>query len=733
MNQSAEMTTILIADDDPSHLMLAEAALAGAGFLVHTAADGEEAVQQFAAVQPDCVVLDVMMPKLTGIEACRQIRQQAGSQFVPILMLTSRNDLPAISDAYAAGASDFAQKGMNPRLLVERVRFLLRDRALQQELRSSRSKLLLAQSIARVGHWEIGVDGSTVHVSPMLGELLGVDASRLARYEDFVALLDSAERDDARKAFITCATGHGRFGLDHRIRKTDGSVICVHQEADLVVGAGGPGDGVVIVTLQDLTRLHRAEETVRLLSYFDTPTGLPNRRHLVEQVSLALKEASSSAAFGVVAFRVHNFDRVAQAQGIEAADKLIVQMARCIEGELERISHGGTILWRTDLPSVCRTADGELSILLRSRVSAEHIATVTHAVLESISAQALQADADYVPAISAGVALAEGDTASAEQLLVNAHSAADLASDPRSCTFYSPLPQAQLRRRLLIESSLRGAVERRELQLVYQPRVSISTFELTGVECLVRWDHPQFGALRRDEFTAIAEEAGIVDEIGRWMLEEACRTLAGWHERYEQHFFASTRVSGRQLRDPRLVTMIQTAIERHRLPADALQIELCEASIIDAPDAAHAVLADLRKRGVRIGIDDFGTGHSSLGQIRRVPFNSMKLDRALMADLYTDPWAQGVTAAVLAMARAMQIRSVADGIDDAGTVEMLRALGCDEIQGQHVSPPLKARDFEDWLERGGARHLGRPRIAELGTALDVPDAAVDDIMKWANG
>jgi EAL domain-containing protein (putative c-di-GMP-specific phosphodiesterase class I) len=295
------------------------------------------------------------------------------------------------------------------------------------------------------------------------------------------------------------------------------------------------------------------------------------------------------------------------------------------------------------------------------------------------------------------------------------------------------LPQAQLRRRLLIESSLRGAVERRELQLVYQPRVSIDTFELTGVECLVRWDHPQFGAIRREEFTAIAEEAGIIDEIGRWILEEACRTLVGWHERYEQNFFASTRLSGRQLRDPRLVTMIQTAIERHRLPADTLQIELSEASIIDAPDAAHAVLADLRKRGVRIGIDDFGTGHSSLGQMRRVPFNSMKLDRALMADLYTDPWAQGVTAAVLAMARAMQIRSVADGIDEAGTVEMLRALGCDEIQGQHVSPPLKARDFEDWLERGGARHLGRQRVEDLGSALDLPEAAVDDIMKWANG
>jgi EAL domain-containing protein (putative c-di-GMP-specific phosphodiesterase class I)/PleD family two-component response regulator len=735
MNTSVD-TTILIADDDPSHLLLAEAALAGAGFLVQTAADGEEAVQRFAEINPACVILDVMMPKLTGIEACRQIRQQAGNGLVPILMLTGRNDLPAISDAYAAGASDFAQKGMNPRLLVERVRFLLRDRALQEELRSSRSKLLLAQSIARVGHWELGVEGQTLHVSPMLGELLGIELESLGKYEQFIALLDRAERADVRAAFVTCATGNGRFSFDHRIKTSSGAVICVHQEAELVEGASGPNDSVVIVTLQDLTRLHNAEETVRLLSYFDTVTGLPNRRHLTEQVALALSEKAGAAASAVVAFRVHNFDRIVQAQGSEFANKLIVQLARRVEGELERISHGGTILWRTDLPSVCRTADGELAILLRSRVSAEHIATVTHAVLESVSAQALQLDVEYVPALSAGVALAEGDATAAEQLLGNAHAAAELAVDPRSCTFFSPLPQAQARRRLLIESALRGAVERRELQLVYQPRVAIDTFDLTGVECLLRWDSPQFGSVRPDEFIAIAEEAGIIDDIGRWVVDDACRQLAVWHERYAQQFFASTRLSGRQLRDPNLVTMVQAAIERHRLPANTLQVELSETSIIDAPDAADAVLKALHERGVRVGIDDFGTGHSSLGQVRRVPFDSMKLDESLMADLYTDPWAQGVTAAVLAMARAMRIRAVADGIEDPATVEMLRALGCDEIQGKYVAPPMKAKDFEDWLERGGAVHLARQFAVDVSGEPDPPDASdtpIDDVMKWANG
>jgi EAL domain-containing protein (putative c-di-GMP-specific phosphodiesterase class I)/DNA-binding response OmpR family regulator/GGDEF domain-containing protein len=699
--------TILIADDDPSHLLLAEASLAGAGFLVHTAADGEEAVQQYGVVKPDCVILDVNMPKLTGIEACRQIRVLTGGSSLPILMLTGRNDLPSISDAYAAGASDFAQKGMNPRLLVERVRFLLRDRALQEELRSSRSKLLLAQRIARVGHWELGLDGNTLHVSPMLGELLGLPIERLGRYEEFIALLDPAEQYLVRTAFVTCASGNGRFSFDHSVQTAAGATICVHQEAELVHGGGGPESNVVIVTLQDLTRLRHAEESVRLLSYFDTATGLQNRRQLAEQVALALTEKAGTAATAVVTFRVHNFDRIVQTQGSGPASELIVQLAHYTEAELERIGQVGTIVWRSSPPSVCRSADGELAFLLRSRVSAEHIATVTHGVLEEVCAKALQLEVEYVPAISAGVAIAERDSITAEQLVINSHAAAELAVDPRSCAFFSPLPQARARRRLLMESALRCAVERRELHLVYQPRVAIDTFELTGIECLVRWDNPQFGKIRAEEFIPIAEETGIIDEIGRWVIEDSCRQLAAWRDRYAKRFFASISLSARQLRNPNLGTMIKGAIDRYRLPPDSLQVEVREAGIIDASDATFAVLTGLQSSGVRIGIDEFGTGHSSLGQMRRVPFDSMKLDPALMVDLYTDPWTQGVTAAVLAMARAMRIRSVAGGVEDVEVLTMLQALGCEEIQGQCVAPPLKARDFEDWMARGGASHLAR--------------------------
>jgi DNA-binding response OmpR family regulator len=205
--------TVLIADDDPGQLLLVEAALAGAGFIVTKAADGAEAVATYATSQVDCVILDLNMPNLDGIEACRAIRQRADGRLLPILMLTGRNDLTAITDAYAAGASDFAQKGLNPRLLVERVRFLLRDREFQDQLWASRSKLLMAQRIARVGHWEIDVEGRSIDVSPFIHELLETSGQILARYDDFVAMLEAQEQGSGAGRIPAVRLGEGRLQL----------------------------------------------------------------------------------------------------------------------------------------------------------------------------------------------------------------------------------------------------------------------------------------------------------------------------------------------------------------------------------------------------------------------------------------------------------------------------------------------------------------------------------------
>ncbi len=715
---STHITTILIADDDPSHLLLAEASLGGAGFVVHTANDGEEALQQFESTRPDCVILDVNMPKLGGIEACRKIRERADGRLLPILMLTGRNDIVSISDAFAAGASDFAQKGMNPRLLVERVRFLLRDRALQDDLWSSRSKLLLAQRIARVGHWELTLDGRTLDMSPMVGEILERDAEPIGRYESFVRMLEPAEQVQVRQAFIACAAESTRFSFEHRVRTATGKDLYLHQEAEIVQAAGSAHGRTVLVTLQDMTRLRSAEDAVRTLSYFDGATGLPNRRYLVEQLSIALKDRKPGTSSCVAAFRVHGVDRIVQAHGSDVADRVLTAVAQQIGLSLTEAGTGATLIKHAASSMVCRTSESGLAMLMHSSEPMETLPELVSAALARVSGMPTNIGIEYFPALSGGIALADRDSVDAEQLLANAQAASEQAREPLACELFSPVPLARSRRRLAVESALRKAVDAGEFHLVYQPRVASGTLDLAGVECLLRWEHPQLGAVGPDEFIPIAEETGVIEQIGDWVLDEACRQLAVWRTRFEDDFFVSVNVASRQLRLPNFAARVMSVLDRHRLPAQALEIEITETSIMHAPAGVRRMLDSLRRDGVRVSMDNFGTGYSSLGQIRRLPLDCVKLDRSLMSDLYTDTGAQGVTAAVLAMTKALRIRSVAEGIEDPEALEMVCWLGCDELQGHYISPPLKARDFADWVDAGGAVALARRRASAIAAELE---------------
>jgi EAL domain-containing protein (putative c-di-GMP-specific phosphodiesterase class I) len=362
---------------------------------------------------------------------------------------------------------------------------------------------------------------------------------------------------------------------------------------------------------------------------------------------------------------------------------------------------------------------------VQSRDPVETIPELIRNVLARVSGQPTGIGIEYLPPLSAGLALIDGSTTDADQLLTNAQAAADHAREPQACELFSPVPLARSRRRLAIESALRRAVDSGELHLMYPPRVASGTLDLTGVECLVRWEHPQLGAVGPEEFVPIAEESGLIEQIGDWVLDEACRQLAAWRSRFEDEFFVSVNVAARQLRNPNFATRIKATLDKYRLPAQALEIEITETSIVHAPPDARRALEALRRDGVRVSMDDFGTGYSSLGQIRTLPFDCVKLDRSLMADLYTDIGAQGVTAAVLAMAKALRIRSVAEGIEDPEAMEMVSWLGCEELQGYYISPPLKARDFAEWLDSGGAVAIARRRASAIAVELEASKIAMN--------
>jgi len=718
---ASKRQTILIADDDPSSTLLAEVALEDAGYRVLVANGGAEALEQFERERPDCLVLDVMMPGMSGFDVCRAVRARPDGRRMPILMLTNLSDHASISESYNAGASDFTQKGRSPRLLVERVRFLLRDRALEVNLVASQSRLEQAQRIARVGHWELSRAGESLSVSPLIAELLGRDPQALTRYEDFLVLLPREEAVRLRQAFAVCASGAGGFACDHRLDGPEGEPVFLHQEAQLTSPEGDGEAGVVLVTLQDVTRLQRAEDTAQRLLYTDVMTRLPNRRFYEERVAAAIATPNGLATTTVVAVRIQNLDRAVAAHGEGFGSALLMAVSRRIAGALaplaETTSPGGVGI--IDEIVVARIAGDELGVLLCGTVGTERIAASTAVMLQSIARPIECLGIEYVPVASAGIALAAVDGSDPEALVLHAHIAANQVADVGGYCFYSEELQTKARRRLTLESDLRLAIERGQLHLVYQPRVHLADRTVAAVEALVRWDHPQLGAVSPAEFVPIAEQSGMVGELGRWVLESACEQLAHWRIAGLHGFRMAVNLSPKQLADTELATLVHGALTHCGLPANALELEVTETCIITADEQARITLDTLRATGVQVALDDFGTGYSSLGQIRRLPVDCLKLDRSLVADLRLDRGTQGVVAGVLAIARALGVRSCAEGVEDAATLRMLKELDCDEVQGYFFAAPLLPAAFEDWLSRGGASRV----IAPSASPVRLDDAA----------
>jgi predicted signal transduction protein with EAL and GGDEF domain/DNA-binding response OmpR family regulator len=699
-----EGRTILIADDDPSSTLLAEAALAEAGYRVLIANGGHDALRQLEASRPDCIVLDVMMPDLSGFEVCRRVRARPDGARVPILMLTNLSDHASISESYNAGASDFTQKGRNPRLLVERVRFLLRDRHLEDELITNQLRLQHAQRIARVAHWELSPQGASLSVAPLVGEILSVESSALKHYEDFLGLLAREEASPTRAAFRLCAAGGGSYARDHRLDGPNGQVAFLHQEAELLYPRGDTSEGVVLVTLQDITRLQRAEDTARTLLYTDAATGLPNRLHFAESIAAALALPAGHANTSAIALRIQNLDRAAAAHGEGFSHALVAAVAECARRVLG--SACGSMQ-----PAIARLSGDELGIMLRGAMTAERIGSVMLALLAAIARPIECLGIEYVPVASAGIAMATHDGTEAADLIANAHVAANQAADVGGFSFYSEHLQARSRRHLSLESDLRVAIERRQLDLVYQPRILLADCSVAGVEALMRWQHPRVGSVSPAEFIPIAEQAGIINELGNWALQRACGQLASWRSRSLGDFRMAINLSARQLAEPDLPRRVHEALINNGLPAKAVELELTETCVISADVETKARLASLRAMGLHVALDDFGTGYSSLGQIRRLPVDCLKLDRSLIADLRLDRGAQGIVAAVFAIARTLGLRSCAEGVEDAATLEILQGFGCDEAQGYYIAKPLTADGFETWMGQGAARNLRRPSSA----------------------
>ncbi len=680
---------VLVVDDDAGIRRALTRLFARDGLAVSCVATGAEAVAAFADGAPDLVVLDLGLPDLAGTDVCERIRARADGAETPIIVLTGRSDDDAIARAFDAGASDFASKAEPLAALVHRARFLLRARSQHAALRESETQLREAQQLAQLASWRYDLAARTLGGSAQLWQLLGTARG-------VVPPLAAEEREALAERMRECLrTGRIASG-ELRVLAAGGDARVLRYRMQLALDAHGDAvalEGVV----QDISAWRRSEARVAFLAEHDPVTGLANRAGLLREFARNAERAPAGsveapAPLGVVALGLGGFARVAETLGRDAADELLRESAR----RLSAISDGAL---------VAHASEAQFALLVRGALEPGALRACAERALAAFAAPIRIADHELLVAAAAGTALFPRDGADATSVLRSAERALAQArlGGPRVQTHSAATSEAALRR-FQLASRLRSAIELGELRLLYQPKISLGTDEISGFEGLVRWQEPELGLLAPSEFVPIAEESGLIEELSDWVLREACRQMVAWRDAGIGAVPVAVNFSAQQFRRDGVAAHVAEILRETGANAAQLGVEITESVLLDDPERAIRELKALRALGVELALDDFGTGFSSLSYLRRLPVQIVKIDREFIAEISSREDAAALTASIVAMAKALWLRVVAEGVEKESERELVAIWGCEEAQGYLFSHPVPADAAARlWRARGPSR------------------------------
>ncbi|SPP63567.1 two-component system response regulator [Nitrospira lenta] len=700
----------LIVDDDITLRVLAREALEQAGCRVEDAATGQEALDAFQRETPDIILLDVVMPGMDGFATCAALRKLPCGASVPILIMTGLDDVKSITTAYDAGATDFVTKPWNALVLSHRVRYMLRASQAVTELLEREMSLAEAQRIARLGNWRWNLATNRFIASTETFRILGIHAdpySTTLSFEEFVSHIHEADRPAVEAGIRQAIATGAPFRQDHRVHMPTGDTRIVHHYAEVAFEQGGAATSVV-GTIQDITDQKKAEAQIHFLSNYDRLTQLPNRQLFQDRVTQALAiQKRHDTNDAILLVNLDRFQRFNDTLGPKYGDAILREVA---ERLLHCVRQSDSVGWHEDQEPVTlsRLGGDEFTVLLTHLASAQSAAKVTQRILESLREPYHIDGRQVVVTASIGIALLRQDGDDVDTLLRNADAAVQAAQEKGRNTyqFYSQSMNVALAERLSLESDLRQALERSEFVLYYQPQVDIRRWEVVGVEALIRWQHPVRGMVSPLTFIPLAEEVGLIDQIGQWVLRTACAQQVAWRAYGLSEISIAINLSGVQFQQADLVESIRTIVRETGANPAGLELELTESTAMHDAENAVVVFQQLKAMGFSLSIDDFGTGYSSLAYLKRFPIDTIKIDRAFVKDLASESEQAAIAIAIIAMAHGLKLRVLAEGVETQPQLDILRNQGCDAIQGYFFSHPLPADLVEQLIRdlRAKATH-----------------------------
>ncbi|GAB3423682.1 EAL domain-containing protein [Massilia agilis] len=555
-------------------------------------------------------------------------------------------------------------------------------------LQESEEYFRLTFTQAAVGMAHIARDGRLMRVNRKLRDILGYGEAELLQ-QNWIAITHPEDAGEDAALMTRLAEGRiGEYTREKRFVRRDGRALWVASSMSVMRDAAGTQRFIAVV--EDISRRKQAEEALLRMANHDALTGLPNRVLLQDRLAQAIAHAQrSQRQVGVVFVDLDRFKLINDSLGHDAGDQLIVEIAQRLSGSLR------------ESDTVARQGGDEFVVVLADLGGEDDAAKVATKLLASLFQPLTLAGQEVFPTGSMGIAMYPRDGQDSQALLKSADSAMYRAKalGGNHFRFYNPSLDAQSLEALRMEGALQRALQRNEFEVLYQPLVAVDGGAIAGVEALLRWKRDT-GTLLPHDFLALAEETGLIVPIGEWVLSTVLAQQAAWRAAGLPRLRVSVNLSARQFHDQDLAAQVARLAREAGCELPCLGLEVAESVLAQDAPGTLDTMRKLAAMGVLLSIDDFGSGYSSLANLRRFPIHSLKVDRSFVSDITSDRDDAQIVKAVIALAHSLKLLVVAEGVENEAQVAVLREQGCDLMQGYYHSAPMTASQFEALLRRG---------------------------------
>jgi diguanylate cyclase (GGDEF)-like protein/PAS domain S-box-containing protein len=683
MTKSRPSRLLIVDDNEMNRDMLARRLLRK-GYVVGLAENAKELLERVKEDGVDLVLLDIEMPEISGLDALQKLRDRYSAAELPIIMVTAKTQSEDIVKALDLGANDYLTKPIDFPVAVARIGTQLSHKHAQEALKESEERYALAARGSNDGLWDWNVSADVVHFSSRWKGMLGYQEEEIGdKPAEWFDRIHDADRERVKEEIAAHRNGlTPHFESEHRVLHKDGSFRWMLSRGVAVHDSSG-----------NALRMAGSQTDITEGKVSDPLTGLPNRLLFIDRVGRLIKHTKrrKDQLFAVLFMDLDGFKMINDSMGHLIGDQLLLGVANRLEKCLRSTD---TVARLQETFTVARLGGDEFTVLLDSIKDPNDAKIAAERMMKALVSPFILGGKEVFTSVSIGIALSNSAYEQPEEILRDADTAMYRAKSLGKSRYevFDADMRASVMARLQLETDLRRALERGEFRNFYQPIVALVSGEIAGFEALLRWQHPTRGLLTPNEFIPVAEETGLIRDLGWWNLREACRQISEWRASASahRHLTISVNLSAKQFLQPKLVEDIGKLMRELALPPEALKLEITESTVMADPTAAVEMLQHIKSLGIRLAIDDFGTGYSSLSYLHRFPLDTLKIDRSFISNMGNDGEGMEIARTILPMANNLQLDVVAEGVETIQQVAVLKKLHCKYGQGYYFSRPLSA-------------------------------------------